>query len=100
MTQDMLVEYVVATIGRSLRRSSHARCTTETATGLWRVKRGDDQPKQQALDTRTIEDEEVSCLASELSCPPSKPMCTGLPATTGKPGRSPVPVHGGERQAG
>ncbi len=49
--KDMLVEYVVADRPKPAPVVA-SRCTTETAIGLWRVKRGDDQPKQQALDTR------------------------------------------------
>jgi len=29
-----------------------AGCSTATAMALWKVKRGDDQPKQQAIDSR------------------------------------------------
>jgi len=51
--RDMLVEYIVAERPKAEPvEIAAAGCTTATAMTLWKVKRGDNQPKQQAIDGR------------------------------------------------
>jgi hypothetical protein len=47
--------------------------------------------KRSAIPSRRSIADSSNIPASEVIWPPSKPICTGLPATAGKPGKIPVP---------